>query len=87
MFRLSPDVDIKKRSTYTILDLLGDVGGLFDALRACGAIVVSVYFLIRGNPLEKFLLESLFTTGSDINRSATHLKKMQNLKQRKAFKL
>ena len=44
-FDLSADYTIHKRSIYTALDLLGDVGGLLDGLRLLGGILISVYTL------------------------------------------
>ena len=75
-FRMSPDVDIKKRSTYTILDLLGDVGGLFDALKASGSVIVAIYFVLRGNPLEKYLLETIFKSKINATKRVSDLKKL-----------
>ena len=49
-----------KRSIYTVLDLLGDIGGLFDALKAIFSIFLSINFAMRGNPIEEFLLELIF---------------------------
>ena len=41
---MSPDIEVSKRQIYTILDLLGDIGGLLDALKAFGSIIVMLYF-------------------------------------------
>ena len=57
---VSKDVEIHKRSIYTILDLLGDVGGLLDAIAAILQILLSVYFVLRGNPIEQFLMGLVF---------------------------
>ena len=51
---------IHKRSIYTFLDLLGDVGGLFDALKYIASIIVALYFNIFGKPLDAYLLKALF---------------------------
>ena len=39
------------RAVYTSLDLLGDVGGLFDALKGIASLFVSLYFYIVGDPM------------------------------------
>ena len=57
---LNPDVQIYKRKIYTILDLLGDVGGLLDALRAFGSVTVMIYFHACGNPAHHYLLEAIY---------------------------
>ena len=41
---MNPDIEVSKRQIYTILDLLGDIGGLLDALKAFGSIIVMLYF-------------------------------------------
>ena len=50
-FTLSLDQTKQKRSIYTLLDLLGDVGGLLDGLRLLGGILMSAYTFIVGSPL------------------------------------
>ena len=57
---LNQDVEIHRRSIYTFLDLLGDVGGLFDALKAILSILLTLNFMFRGNPIEEFLLGLVF---------------------------
>ena len=57
---LSPDRFMYKRSIYTFLDLLGDVGGLLDALRFIGFYFMFFYTLIRGDLLSEFLISSVF---------------------------
>ena len=42
-------VTIYERSVYNILDLLGDVGGLFDALNGVCAILIFLVSLITGS--------------------------------------
>ena len=70
-----------------MLDLLGDVGGLFDALRASGSVIVAAYFWIKGNPLEKYLLETTFKDRTKSTKRVSDLKKLEDLKLRKPFKL
>ena len=57
---MSPDVEIHNRQIYSILDLLGDIGGLFDALKAITSIFLSIIFALTGNPIEEFLLSLVF---------------------------
>ena len=45
------------------MDVFGDVGGLFDALRVSGIAFMMVYTVIVGNPLNAFLVNSLFKRG------------------------
>ena len=57
---LDSDIMQHNRSVYTFLDYLGDVGGLFDALKGIFSLVVTFYFSLFGSPLKEFLLKSLF---------------------------
>ena len=57
---LEKDVIHHDRSVYTLLDLLGDVGGLFDALKGISSIIVGLYFNIFGNPMHEYLLKAIF---------------------------
>ena len=57
---LETDVQHHDRSIYHFLDLLGDVGGLFDALKGISSFILAIYFTIFGHPMQKYLLESVF---------------------------
>ena len=59
-FQLSSDIKVFTRQTYTILDFLGDVGGLFGTLQYCGSLIVSLIFNVTIDPMTKFLVESQF---------------------------
>ena len=50
-----------KRSIFTLLDYLGDLGGLYDALNVVGLILVGIYKVVIGCELENYLLKMLFT--------------------------
>ena len=43
--------------------MLGDVGGLLDGLKLIGSLVMFIFHLIRGDPLQDFLLKALFKRG------------------------
>ena len=62
---LNTDVKIYRRQIYTILDLLGDIGGLLDALKAFGSVFVLFYFKITGDQVTHYLLESIFKQDSN----------------------
>ena len=59
-FKLSKNVQHHNRSVYTLFDLLGDVGGLFDALKGIMSTIIALYFLLFGNPMHEYLLKALF---------------------------
>ena len=59
-FSLHSDVLHHNRSIYNSLDLLGDVGGLFDALKGIGTFLIAIYFRVFGNPIHSYLLRKLF---------------------------
>jgi len=65
--KLDNDVVHHKRSIYTSLDLLGDIGGLFDALKIISSIIITLYFSIFGNPLHGYLLKALFMSNPQSN--------------------
>ena len=67
-FMLDRDVFHHNRSIYTALDLLGDVGGLFDALKGISSLIVLVYFQIFGSPINDFLLKSIFIRNPKQNK-------------------
>ena len=48
------------RAIYTIWDLLGDVGGLFDMLKIIGSPLVSFLSFVVGSGLETYLVQLLF---------------------------
>ena len=50
------DVVKNSRSIYTLLDVLGDVGGLFDMLRLIIENLIHLLTLILGSGLDRFLL-------------------------------
>ena len=58
--RLDKNVKHFKRSIYTFLDLLGDVGGLNDALSAIASVLIALNFSLFGNPIHKHILNILF---------------------------
>ena len=57
---MSSNVEIHNRQIYSILDLLGDIGGLFDALKAIASIFLSIIFTLTGNPIEEFLISLVY---------------------------
>ena len=46
---IKPNVTVHKRSIYTILDWLGDIGGLLDALICVAKISLGFYSLVFGS--------------------------------------
>ena len=59
-FRLNKDVQHHKRSIYTFTDVLGDVGGLFDALITISKLFIALNFSFFGNPIHMQILKALF---------------------------
>ena len=46
---MSKDVVWHNRSIYTLLELLGDIGGLSDALLMIGKLAMVIHIAIKGN--------------------------------------
>ena len=67
----SPEVVNYERSIYTSLDLLGDMGGLFDALCAAGKILLFFISYITKDGPYIYILSRLFKRGrsSSMNMS------------------
>ena len=63
--RLSSDREVNTRSIYTLLDWLGDIGGLLDALKYIGQMLMFPFFkFVRGDPISHGLVTSLFKRDS-----------------------
>ena len=57
---MSGDVKHYERSIYTALDLFGDVGGLFEALKVLASIIMFVaQIIIKGGP-QNYIIPRLF---------------------------
>ena len=88
---MSKDVELYKRQIYTILDLLGDVGGLLDALKAFGSLLITLWFWLTGDPVSQFLIESIFKKEGKTKRKEEQgindLHYFRALAHRKPFKL
>ena len=59
-FKHSRNIIEHKREIYGILDFLGDVGGLSDALFPVGSILISLLHLFTGNQFTSYLLANIF---------------------------
>ena len=82
---LSPDRQMYKRSIYSILDWIGDIGGLFDGLQFIGSLFMGCYYLLRVSDLNAYLFRSVYmretkligVTGNDtdVSDKLTDIKK------------
>ena len=54
---MSPDLKLWTRETYSMLDFIGDLGGLYDALCVIGSVLVGPYGLVS---LQSSFLASIF---------------------------
>ena len=50
------------REVYNVLDCLGDIGGLADALLILAAFCMMFFTLIRGDELQSYILENVYKT-------------------------
>ena len=48
------------RNIYTVWDVFGDVGGLYDMLHVIGGMYYSLICLLIGSPLNRYLFEAIF---------------------------
>ena len=75
---LNRDVVYHTRSIYSFFDLLGDVGGLFDALKGIASIIVSLSFSLFGNPIHEYLLRAIFKQEKQRGRDLSYETSFQN---------
>ena len=59
-FTRNPEELEHSRNIYGPLDLLGDIGGLSDAMLAIGSALIALIQAITGNPLLTYLATNLF---------------------------
>ena len=52
------------------MDVLGDIGGLLDALRIVAQLIIVVSFSIFGNPMHEYLLKGVFMREAKFEKSA-----------------
>ena len=57
---LDPDVKEYKRSIYTIWDVLGNIGGLFDMLKLLSSPIITFCTFIVGTGIDNHLIQSVF---------------------------
>ena len=87
-YKISADVQKYNRQIYSGLDWLGDVGGLVDGLRLCGYMLVAFLQFLLGNPLNRFLIESLFKREANASVSTSSLKtRIKHLRARIPFSI
>ena len=71
-----------------MLDWLGDIGGLRDALFNIGMLVMFINVVIRGNKLEAWLLESFYKKPSKIAKNKEDVEiSILKIKDRTPFRL
>ena len=68
-FQMSLNTQLHNRSVYSILDFLGDVGGLLSILLSIGALFVSLIHVFSKSFLERHVVNKVFK-----NLKATLLK-------------
>ena len=58
--QMSLNTVLYTRSIYSLLDFLGDVGGLYSILLSLGQILCGIPTLLYGSKLQKFLADNIF---------------------------
>ena len=87
MFR-APYIKENKRTIYGVLDFLGDVGGLSDALLTIGSALVALIELVIGNSLTKFLLSNIFEQDNSHKiTTKSNKSRLLLISKRKPFKI
>ena len=62
-YELNVDQTVHSRTIYSFLELLGDVGGFYDALRLIGAGFMAIF----PTGLADFLIRSVFTEQENVD--------------------
>jgi len=65
---------VTERSTYSLLEWLGDIGGLFDALHIIGGFIVGP---VAGFSLKAQLLHSVFRHVASLRTSEPQVKDLE----------
>jgi len=71
-FETSSDEIAHERQVYTLLDMLGDVGGLLDMLMYLGQIVLAIIFKVSGSETIRYLAGALFYRRKEISPYHIH---------------
>ena len=59
MFGTKSSEVLYSRAVYNVLDLVGDIGGLFDGLKAIGSVLMAP---IASHNMRSFLINKLYFT-------------------------
>ena len=59
-FETSSDEIVNQRSVYTLLDFLGDCGGLLDSLLFLAQLIWYIVFSFSGSEINRYLIRRLF---------------------------
>ena len=96
-FETSADEIAHERQVYTILDMLGDVGGLLDMLTYLGQILLAIMFKISGSETVRYLAGALFFRHNELSSRDLHesngeqsrlpLKVLKQLKRQQQLKV
>ena len=65
MFSMNMDAITHNRSIYTLWDVFGDVGGLFDGLIGIGHVLIFIYTWTTNHALEFALVRLIFDKARD----------------------
>ena len=84
-FSVNSDKIIHKRTKYSALDWLGDIGGLYDGLFHLFSAIMYIYRTIVGSPLNSYLVRTLFKRETkeipeheDVEATVTRIKQRES---------
>ena len=72
---------------YTVMDFLGDVGGLFDALKGFGFFLMTAYYLLTGDLISHYLVQSVFKFATNKINFSNDTAYVKSLAKRRSLKL
>ena len=83
---MHPDIVEQNRTVYTFWDVMGDLGGLYDALKLLVGIFVSITSTLTGSSLSRFLISKIFKFDRKKKRSTVEENPLTQIKKRKPAK-
>ena len=69
IIEISPNAHYHNRSIYSILDFLGDVGGLDSILLSIGHFILLCFNLLFGSALEEKMRNSIFVSKDELHEN------------------
>ena len=74
--QMSLDIVNHSRSIYTVLDLIGDIGGLYSLLRRIGSPIMGLFTFMYGSKLHRRIIRKIFKIQPEVVQTNTDDREM-----------